>query len=260
MSCLHTESVQSRNEAIHHIQSKLSKYPKPAHPQLVKLVGMALSEWTNTPHPIIPTFLSNEFRILFFKQSMIGWDQILYGRFAKEWISHSNNNTQWLEYTIRTIWLAYFEVWKTRCDKIHGGTEHSKRNLAILALQPQLESLYQEQSSLPTTESYLFKTTLEAMLQQPVATIMRWIFRTKLRIRQYKINQKQKANLNKIHPFFTTCPKPDAKQNTSKRKEIRKTKIKNNQFMIHPITTFFIQIAKHPTRKSKTPKDDLKPP
>jgi hypothetical protein len=186
---------------------------------------MALSEWINKPHPIIPTFVSNEFQLLFFKQSMIGWDQILYGRFAKEWISHSNNNTQWLEFTSRTIWLADFEVWKTRCDKIHEGTEHSKRNLAILALQPQLESLFQEQSSLPTTESYLFKTTLEAMLQQPVATIMQWIFCTKLRIRQCKINQKQKTNLTKIHPFVTSCPKPDAKQIHPRKKKLGKKSI-----------------------------------
>jgi hypothetical protein len=258
LSCLQTNSVNARHLAVQQIRKKLQKYNIKIHNQLIKLITTALTDWLFTPHPIRPTFLSEEFHPIFYYQSLIGWDQILYGQFATEWTTITQDTyktNQWLPYTIQLIWTEFYTVWKHRCDQIHGKS-NNKVALKLLTLQPQVEQLYKSQNKTDSEDSYLFATSLTDMLQKPTATIQKWIFTTTVRLRQIRIRQKQRLNKTKVHPFFSMT-KFTFKQNKFTKLGKKHTKTKVN---INPISLYFPLLLGRKAYSNKLPKDDLHPP
>jgi hypothetical protein len=182
----------------------------------------------------------------------------MYGRFATAWTTstHSLYKTdQWLVYFTRVIWLEYFNVWKSRCDRIHGDSELSQQQ-QLLNLQPQVEELYKQQEKTEQQDAYLFATPMVQMLQHPISTIQKWIFTSTLRLRQIRIRKKQQLKHTSIHPFFLTTKfhfPIKGKNNKVKQQNSKYTNIK-------PISSFFSLVPSKKKDVISYKKDDLHPP
>jgi hypothetical protein len=111
-------------------------------PQLISLLSLSISKWRTTTKQIKPGFLSNEYTTLFHHQSEIGWNQVLFGRLSKEWRSALQLNYhlagQWLSYAIRTLWKAFYVVWKARCSQNHGISTEAQDKRTLLTLTPKV--------------------------------------------------------------------------------------------------------------------------
>jgi hypothetical protein len=236
----------------------LSTYQINIHHQLIKLIITALSEWLTTPQPPRPEYLSQEFHSIFEHQSQIGWDQILNGRFATEWTSATQDihkTDQWLTYTIRTIWHAFYNVWKTRCNKIHNEPE-SHNSQQLLTLKPQVEALYAAQSTIESQDAYIFATPIHTILTHPIPTLQKWILTATIRLRQIRQRKKEKLLNSKIHPLFLNTKFISS----HKIKKVTTCQTKARTSNILPISSFFSIVPKQMKHRIQSPKDDLQPP
>jgi hypothetical protein len=98
------------------------EYNKQVHHHIIRLVFDAITKWRNFLKPSEPLYLPPKYKTLFQAQTIIGLDQLLKGRFATEWslvISCTNPFIAhcWVSYTIRIIWQAFYDVWKSHQQK-----------------------------------------------------------------------------------------------------------------------------------------------
>jgi hypothetical protein len=161
LTCKHPELATAWQKTSDTIHSKLHKYNSSIHHHLLKLISLAITHWRTTCTPDTPTFLHPRFHHLFKSQAKIGWNQIINGRFSSKWIeaiaSECSHPTNWLAYTISQIWHQTFEVWKIRCDKNHGTDHKTQHSRAILRLTPQIEAIYEQQSTSEDHATHLQK-------------------------------------------------------------------------------------------------------
>jgi hypothetical protein len=259
LSCTHTTSSKQWIEASTKITTNLTSFNKKINPQIIHLITMAITVWRNTPHPTQPEFLNTRFTTLFHNQSIIGWDQVLAGRFSKSWrkflpLSYHSAN-QWLSYATRQIWLALYEIWKERCATQHGKTEQEKDLRIHLTIEPQIQSLFTQQHDPNIT--HLFKQPLEETLLLPTQSLLYWTQKVTTRMRTYRLSQRQKHNKHTSTntPIFSNCP--ILKHMTIKHK-VKYQKKKN--LLPTTLTSFFPKIRPKTNPISRITKEDLHPP
>jgi hypothetical protein len=258
-NCLHDDLRLKWSEAASNIRKKILKLHQDTHHQLLKLLHSAVTEWRTIEKPQRPDYLIPSFYNLFQQQSHIGWNQIILGRISQAWLSATNstNPSSWLTSVISIIWQQTHEVWVARCARNHGTEPNSKRSRVILKLKPQVESLFNAQSSLPTSEAYIFANSIEEVLNMPTFSLSNWVFKATNRIKRARQNQRQ-SNKKKLplHPFFSN----------TRRKTPVKTKPKQYNKRCAPkvatsLLTYFSRTPKLTIqRKTSQPKNDLKPP
>jgi hypothetical protein len=153
--------------------------------------------------------LSPQYHQLFHEQSLIGWDQIIQGRFASQWtiLQHYINPKvpkTWISYTIRTIWYYVYDIWKLRCNTNQGTTPQDKRQRALLRLTPKLITLYSKKNEIDPVDHHIFEKTQEEMLLLPTHIIEKWIYKAHIRISDSIKRQKQKTRqtIQPIQNFF----------------------------------------------------------
>jgi hypothetical protein len=101
LQCPHDELKQHWKTAADNVYRKLLVYNKNINAKLVKLLTLAITEWRTTKVPARPDFVTSELYALFDKQSLIGWDQIIQGRFSQLWqFTGTVNNTTSIAYVI----------------------------------------------------------------------------------------------------------------------------------------------------------------
>jgi hypothetical protein len=261
LQCNHVDLQTAWKKAADIVHTKLTKYRSNTHHLLLKLITYSITAWRTSPTPPVPDFITPNLLQLFHRQSSIGWDQIIKGRFSVAWIDVLDEDTigpQWISYTIRLIWNQVYDVWVSRCSRNHGTEVHTKRKRALMRLQPQIEDLYSKKLTAPTSALYLFKDTIEATLQLPVNALENWAFKTKLRLQAHrKQNKSLKQRTQSIHPFFTNSP--------SKRifKKVKQATALKSKTTINSTSLykFFNTIPKSTTPYTQSkPKDDLYPP
>jgi hypothetical protein len=220
LQCQHPKATSNWNAAATNIKNKLQKYNKNIDHRLIKLITTAVSQWRTTSKPEMPNNLPPKFHQLFLAQSTIGWNHIIYGRFANEWqltldSRQDGSPSNWVPYCIRIVLQEIFEVWKLRCDHEHGKNQEDTRKRALDRLTPQVERLFDYQNAIDQTDTHLFSKPKEDILLAPTPVIENWIFKTSLRIRDSirRRRQKEKNTILPIHPFFTnhTSQKPNTK-------------------------------------------------
>jgi hypothetical protein len=139
----------------------------------------SITSWQTTTHPSQPTYLRPEVETLFTLQSLIGWDQILKGRFSKAWCplisADTQAATQWISYTIKIFWHSWYDIWKYRCEMNHGYSPESKCSCQKSRLAPQVQQLYDEIDNIDPSNSYIFKHSMDALLAQHSTYIENWI-------------------------------------------------------------------------------------
>jgi hypothetical protein len=265
ISCTHPHLMESWSEAAGTIKSKLTSYDKLIHHHLIQLISLSVTDWRTTPTPPIPLFLHSNFHHLFLAQSKIGWNHILKGRFSKQWRHHlyqdRERTTQWITFTIRTIWYHLYSVWKTRCQKHHGVTNDDKMKRSLLVLTPKVQALYEQGKALDSSQcTSTFEDPMEDLLTKPIPTIKSWVHKVTLRLRTLKEKAKakkrqEKIKITQIHPFFlakqvNSTIKPNTKQK-------QKHKSRQTVLLSTTLTAFFPQIRK----KQPLPRqNDLFPP
>jgi hypothetical protein len=90
MQCTRRDITKAWTKAARSIKRHLKTYHSHTQHQLLRLLTLAITEWRNTATPKIPDFLHNNFHTLFHRQSEIGWNQIVFGRFSKAWTTIPN--------------------------------------------------------------------------------------------------------------------------------------------------------------------------
>jgi hypothetical protein len=80
-------------------------------------------------------------------QSQIGWNQIIRGRWATQWIQHMElvtpeKSEKHLASITTSIWQATIHTWKVRCDTLHQDDTHIEQHTR-LHLRPQVLALYE---------------------------------------------------------------------------------------------------------------------
>jgi hypothetical protein len=193
---------------------------------------------------------------LFQTQGHIGWNHIIYGRFANEWTNPLFGSTKkWLQYTIRILFQQIYEVWKARCDVNHGNSERDTRKRDLLRLTPKITKMYNLQDQIDQTDRNIFSKTSDQLLELPTNCIENWLFKAKLRIQNsIKLRKLKERNITQqIHPFFqqnNIVPKP-----TTTNQHV----VPQKRFQATFLTQFFLA-KQNENRNAKIPKNDLKPP
>jgi hypothetical protein len=162
-------------EAAISVKSKLRTYDKIVPNQLLLLIGLAITDWRNTPQPPKLEFLSQQFDNLFQHQSTIGWHHIINGRFSKTWYQHLwedlHEGVQWITFAIKTIWNSIYHIWKSGCQTNHGISNDNQTKRQMLRVTPQVHDLYNQQTDLPQDDQYIFQINVDELLTKPVTTI-----------------------------------------------------------------------------------------
>jgi hypothetical protein len=167
------------------LRQKIQKYAPTTNHQVPKLIAYSLVHWRTTDSPPIPPFLHMRFIPLFNSQSIIGWHNILKGRFSQEWLPSISPDEKiarrWITYTIKQIWNVRYKVWKYRCDTNQGDNPTNKDLRMRQRLLPQVKQLYNNIDNIDPSDSYIFKSTQEELLSQQPRDIERWVRIAKLR-------------------------------------------------------------------------------
>jgi hypothetical protein len=270
LSCSHPTSKQIWSSNIQLLQEKNQKYNKHINKTIIKLNILAITEWRLTPHPPQPSFITQPFFELFQQQSIIGWDQIIHGRFSSSWNSLQRSFSQkapttWLTYMIRTIWYHSYEIWKHRCNVNIGITPQDKRQRELLRLTPKIRSLYNKINQIAQSDvETIFNYKYEEIILLPTSTIEKWIYKADIRIAASIKRQKQqdKTTNHPIKKFFhrlipTTIPTKSEPNHETSPPKAKKT-IK--KFISNTITTFFPIRYQYNDPHIPIPTSDYRPP
>jgi hypothetical protein len=263
LSCTHDGLQKAWQTAAETVVKKIQRYNNQTSHYLLRLLSLSITTWRCTKQPTRPKFLPPHLYALFDKQSLIGWDQILMGRFSRIWTSTTESHrmsTNWLTFAIRTLWQQFYEVWITRCNRTHGEDTNTKRRMALLRLSPQVELLYQQMHVIPNTEQYIFQKTKEETLNLPTFALENWIFKAKIRLKAMRAREAKTKQGKTIHPFFLS-----QSSKYKLKKKVQKSQHQGNgrrapiKRIATTITKFFTY--KHKTQlKSLHLNNDLFPP
>jgi hypothetical protein len=151
---------------------------------MLDLIKLALLKWQTTTCPRPPQWLPQDRQELFHSQTLIGWDQIIKGRFSTMWLPLISDDSKyalrWLTYAIKQIWSIWFELWKHRCNLNQGTTPNTKQERQKQKLILQVLKLYEESDNIVPNDSYIFKHSQEALLSQAHHDIKKWLRIAKL--------------------------------------------------------------------------------
>jgi hypothetical protein len=190
------------------LKQKIQKYLPTSNHQLPKLIEYSLVHWRTTMIPTFPSFLHSRFLPLFNAQSLIGWNNMLKGRFSELWLKTISSDEKvarrWITYTIKHIWNVWYEVWKYRCNTNQGDNPSNKELKVRHRLLPQVKQLYDEIDNVDPSDSYIFKSTQEELLLRQPHDIERWVRIAKLRVKDSVARAKQRIKQSHlpIHQYF----------------------------------------------------------
>ena len=116
-------------------------------------------------------------------QEQIGWDQLLKGRFSKQWACESllpttqqRAKVNWTVSVIEFIFVQWWQLWESRNQDRHGRDLATKLQAAHLQAHRELRLLYDEyQPRTPQTFQWLFDIDISTRKQWTTPAIWQWI-------------------------------------------------------------------------------------
>jgi len=110
-------------------------------------------------------------------QSAIGWDQLLKGRLAVDWMEHrqqqlgdqatrKNNGNTWATDIITAIWKQWLELWKLRNGDRHGRDYATQAEAAKQQAVRELEQMYEYKGLVMPQHDWIFATPLDQQRQK----------------------------------------------------------------------------------------------
>jgi hypothetical protein len=114
-------------------------------------------------------------------QEKIGWNQLLKGRIAKQWIQYQKaamgdteskrkNAMTWATEMISTIFEYWLKLWKLRNEDRHGRDRKTQREAERKQAIRELEQMYEEHDNI-TQEAWIVQTPLEVQKEKSTYTI-----------------------------------------------------------------------------------------
>ena len=105
-------------------------------------------------------------------QTSIGWEQLLKGRLAKEWMEYQkqhlgdratrkNNANTWATDIITSIFRQWLELWKLRNGDRHGRDYKTQAEAAKKQAVRELEQLYEYKGNVMPQHDWIFESSLE---------------------------------------------------------------------------------------------------
>jgi hypothetical protein len=179
-------------------------------PTLTRLLTYSIIHWRTTNPPAVPDFVTTPYIPLFQQQTALGWDQILKGRFTKQWAQQQNRFAQTTNGHAKIAILTFnimtqvYNIWKIRCDVQHGTTQEDIKNKVLFQLSPHIHALYAAKAKLAVIDQRHLDIPLEQILALPLAQLEHWIERTtkliKTGLRRAAIQQR--LHTPSIQTFF----------------------------------------------------------
>jgi hypothetical protein len=105
-------------------------------------------------------------------QAVIGWGQMMKGRFALEWQTAQHdamnnkstkhkNAQRWSTQIIQTIFEKWLELWRLRNEDSHRRDWHAQRIATKEQAIQEVEVLYEYKGRIMPTQEWIFNTTVE---------------------------------------------------------------------------------------------------
>ena len=158
-------------------------------------------------HPIQPLLPLTELTsIIYQEQTEIGWKQIYYGWFSKEWTHFASNNYPKIDATnlyakiLQIIWEHILALWMSRNHNNAQTIKWFPPNMVS-----EINGIYASRDRLPPhTQQIIFKLSKEELLTKSKQYIQSWINHSKTFIRnELRIIAKQQcSNTQDICQFF----------------------------------------------------------
>jgi hypothetical protein len=228
LSCCHPTAAAHRTTMQASVRQHLLK--SKTHPQLIHLV---LSSLQNQSDPVA----TPETADLIQRQQKIGWDHVLKGNWSLSWVRtydalhQSHSGEQWGISLLRKIWSEFYQMWKHRCDHLHGTTLSIQRQHLLREVTPKIEQFYAESGQLLHVDQQFFRQPEEDILKLPNSRLENWVHRAERHIKASRARAKREANkttkaLTTFYPLFSTRTSPATIQHTKRRKKINRTYLK----------------------------------
>jgi hypothetical protein len=158
-------------------------------PEILDILQEGLLAWFDEREPVF-TVQSLKYRMLIHKQTLAGWDQLLYGRFVLEWRNIQDehlatlNNTQqhhtgraWVTKTTELIWHQLYVMWEVRNGTLHGIDQSSIEVARLEKAKRETEALYLVKDSVLPRDSELFYRSLSEHYEQETTSrgLRQWL-------------------------------------------------------------------------------------
>jgi hypothetical protein len=158
------------------------------HPQLQQLLMEAMYHIIRgIPEPPEPfPFEDFDMPEVFNSQALIGWEQLLLGRFSQSWVkaqdaylgpraTKTKNGTTWLTAVIDLIFKEWYQLWESRNDDRHGKDQTTKAAAEKAQVIREVQQLFAKKPHVPSHLHYIFRRPLAQMLQQATYVLRAWV-------------------------------------------------------------------------------------
>jgi hypothetical protein len=139
-----------------------------------------------------PILFHNDVRAVIRQQNLIGWRQLIKGRFSNEWsklqVDHyarmrsrrgtpdKRSGHRWQIKLIRLIWKEWMKLWKLRNEELHGRNAAEKARLERRAVELELREVYERRNHLePRVRELLLTREEHEHVRQPVWVTRNWL-------------------------------------------------------------------------------------
>ncbi len=151
-------------------------------------------------------------------QSSIGWNQILLGRWALEWvrqydITNPDQGVSIATAKLTSLWTAVYNVWQYRCDLQHKDIENSEAKQRH-QIQPQVQAIYNLKHRLDHIDQQCLEQTQKTTLKLPIKQLKDWLVRTENFVKKglQRAKKRLKQKNHAITSYFQPKPQTTAVQ------------------------------------------------
>lgn len=118
------------------------------------------------------------------QQELIGWDQLMLGRFAKGWGRHHRTQPSsqdkrahtWTTDVIDFIYTQWWQLWETRNQDQHGRDIETRHQAEARQVDRELTMFYETYEAItPQHLGWLFDTPIEVRRQWPMRATQQWL-------------------------------------------------------------------------------------
>jgi hypothetical protein len=192
------------------IQQIFAASPHPAATPLIHILHSTLNHPNeNIPDP--PDDLPLHLYPLYNAQHKIGFNQLVKGRWSKQWIEHYDQLTQtdqglkWASSILRELWKAVLEKWKRRCTAAHQENETTTDTAHKMA-DTQIDLIYDSFPQIDTVDRRLLQRPSEEIKKLPLKQKRAWIRRTQPHITEslQRAKTRQQMNTRPLTAYFAT--------------------------------------------------------
>jgi len=184
-----------------HLENKIDG-PLSWHPLPLTIFGLP----GHTTQPIL--LLTDLLAPIYQAQDQLGWKQLYYGQFVKEWavkltaVSPQTNCMMFYSWALTLILKTVLLQWKLQNEHLHLAN-HCKDD--CMQLQNIIYQILHDMHNNPLLQDFLSSFELEVLLCQPTKYIHQWIQNCTNHIKaQHKASQLQaKLHTQDIYMFFT---------------------------------------------------------